>query len=440
MVVTWAYNAGTNTATASGAGSTNFAALVAADVAGGWGKFTADATGTQIICAGKIVVGDGRNALTWVDTNKQVYFTTVLGTNGFHFEIKAKATVTFGTLSDLTTKQTSDGCSFYTNSSTALIWFMFYVSTNGIFYLYSSTAYDYDTTSSYGGFIRCYGTARYWNCQLNLGLNDAVGDLYNTNFQATSLGRIRIAKCTLTVDKITVQKCNIAFYAYQTYIANVSNSLVRGATHIFQSESTSADSHLTNVDSDVWHFDWVGTSTGKIYRQYTFNLEVYDAAGSAIQNADVLLEQQDGTDAFDVDTDATGAIAEQTVSRGYYAQATGDTLQDYGPFKLTVSKAGYQTYVHDGIVLDEKIDWRIYLHPQLSGDAIAGDVMLGKTFYSNDADTKLTGTYTPTQLMEQRTKIRRVENPVDELLLMYTGMLTIENQKLRRNRIEPKPS
>jgi hypothetical protein len=42
--------------------------------------------------------------------------------------------------------------------------------------------------------------------------------------------------------------------------------------------------------------------------------------------------------------------------------------------------------------------------------------------------------------MEQRTKIRRVENPVDELLLMYTGMLTIENQKLRRNRIEPKPS
>jgi hypothetical protein len=55
LVVTWTYNAGTNTATASGAGSTNFAGLVAADVAGGWGKFTADASGTQILCQGKIV-------------------------------------------------------------------------------------------------------------------------------------------------------------------------------------------------------------------------------------------------------------------------------------------------------------------------------------------------------------------------------------------------
>ncbi len=46
MVVTWTYSAASNTAMASGAGSTNFAALVAADTAGGWGKFTADATGT----------------------------------------------------------------------------------------------------------------------------------------------------------------------------------------------------------------------------------------------------------------------------------------------------------------------------------------------------------------------------------------------------------
>lgn len=60
--VTWAYNSTTNVATASGTGTTNFAALVAADTAGGWGKLTADATGTQISCAAKIVIGDGTNA------------------------------------------------------------------------------------------------------------------------------------------------------------------------------------------------------------------------------------------------------------------------------------------------------------------------------------------------------------------------------------------
>jgi hypothetical protein len=40
-----------------------------------------------------------------------------------------------------------------------------------------------------------------------------------------------------------------------------------------------------------------------------------------------------------------GNIATQTVSRGYYDQPHGNTLQDYGPHTLTIIKAGYQTYI-----------------------------------------------------------------------------------------------
>jgi hypothetical protein len=40
-----------------------------------------------------------------------------------------------------------------------------------------------------------------------------------------------------------------------------------------------------------------------------------------------------------VATSGSGDIATQTVSRGYYDQAHGNTLQDYGPHTLTISKA-----------------------------------------------------------------------------------------------------
>ena len=51
--VTWTYNSATNTATASGTGTTNFSELVQADIDGDWGGvYTSDATGTQILCQG----------------------------------------------------------------------------------------------------------------------------------------------------------------------------------------------------------------------------------------------------------------------------------------------------------------------------------------------------------------------------------------------------
>jgi len=48
------------------------------------------------------------------------------------------------------------------------------------------------------------------------------------------------------------------------------------------------------------------------------------------------------------------------VSRGYYDQAHGNTLQDYGPHTLTITKAGYQTYVKK-FVLSAKTSWEIKL-------------------------------------------------------------------------------
>ena len=69
MVVTWTYDAPSNTATASGSGTTNFAALIAADAAGPWNKFVADSTGSQIVCAAKIIIAKRRYVSGYWKTN-----------------------------------------------------------------------------------------------------------------------------------------------------------------------------------------------------------------------------------------------------------------------------------------------------------------------------------------------------------------------------------
>ncbi len=113
----------------------------------------------------------------------------------------------------------------------------------------------------------------------------------------------------------------------------------------------------------VWNIFWVDNALSvinMIYRQYTFNLKVTEQDGTAINGATVTLKDKDDNQVFSVSTAADGTITEQTVTRGYYDQAHGDTLQDYSPHKLIIEKAGFQTYEIQGITM-EKIDWTIKL-------------------------------------------------------------------------------
>ena len=72
------------------------------------------------------------------------------------------------------------------------------------------------------------------------------------------------------------------------------------------------------------------------------------------------LKDNAGSTVFSVTSGQDGKITGQTVSRGYYDQAHGNTLQDYGPHTLTITKTGFQDY-RDTITLDRKIDLEIAL-------------------------------------------------------------------------------
>jgi hypothetical protein len=414
MVVSWAYNAPTNTATGSGAGSTDFVnGLVAADAAGGWGKFTADATGTQIICNAFIVIGDGSTATVFSDSNgKQIMFLngirTAVGQN--LILVKANSTFKIGiylagtrnglygcTIVDL--ESTYYGMIIQPNSDSASCNIELYGSTfvalNQDCRIQAIKCYDCTTIS--GASNGCHFIQSVY-------INTAC-DVNNLH----SLGKAAIRMPRSASTYTNIFGIGIVYGVWFQNSGGVLKGLkldqISGFYSIRTENIGASDCYLINADLPKWTIQWVTAgTTGKVFRQYEFDLTVTDASGTAIENATVLLEQADGTDVFSVSTDASGAIATQTVSRGYYAQATGDTLQDYGPFTLTVSKAGKLTYTHSGIVLDEKIDWRIALD---------------------------SGSYGGTYIETERTVEKQVENPINEGLLLLSANLICQKRRLK---------
>lgn len=425
MVVTWAYNAGTATVTASGAGTTNFAALVAADTAGGWGVFTADASGTQIRSAAtQIVIGDGTNACAFVDTGKEVLFDyTGSGGPTYLIDVAANSSLVLGTLNDAATYDTCNGVDFILMSRYGISDLANRVSSTSAYY-YSCSFSAIPQPGWGGGIMRIQGSAnagttanvRVWNCvfdnQATLYACNEYAEFYNVIVSKTSgtsgLNSLRSS----TINRITIYRCdysitNTGFGVTSTY----RNILSLNATSAFLRQESNNDCYLVNPDVDSRTFTFTGT--GKVYWQYEFDLQT--AAG-----ATVTLTDKDGNVVFSVVADETsGEIDTQTVSRGYYAQSTGDTLQDYGPFTLTISKAGYLTYTHTGIVLDEKIDWRISLMSEADAAAL---------FPSTGGRGQVVIKYV------DREVIKKVEVPTkkEKYALQLCGVLIAQKENMRR--------
>jgi hypothetical protein len=444
LVVTWNYNAGTNTATASGAGSTNFAALVAADTAGGWGKFTADATGTQILCKAKIVLGGGGSSFTFSDLSKQVYFITGLiawGGDSLIYQ-GTGANVTFGELVDASNHATDKGIDFIDGSVDGSYHYLLN-NAAGTTKLYSVSVTAIDTAGAC--YIGLGNNAVQYNCLYRKNVDVAIKgsvDSYNIVLQnpAASGTNIELYSSAGTFNRINIQYGNIGLYTYSTYGFTIKNLLMRGTTYVINPQNWSGTGYIINGDIDNWVFYWSNT-TGKVYRQYEFDLQVCDNAASElagtvvpIEGAEVTLYDQYGTEVFNETSDAAGWIPTQTVSRGYYNQANGNTLQDYGPHFLVVTKAGYEDYMDECIIVEKRTNQISMNVPSVPADlatATPPDVLSGETFFGK-AGSMETGTYQIPALTGPRTIIKRVENPTDEALLMATGVLLIRKRKLTK--------
>lgn len=443
------YDAPSNTITVTGyteGTPCTFTDVYNADVAGGWGVVSLQGT-SQFLFDCKLQIGDWNTATYFADTEKNIMFADGLRTaHNIHLiRVLTYAYVRFGELTDAGLKQTNKGCTFIDLNTAAYY--------GSIIYTYFGNSYVYLYGCSFDATVgdiwvfanRCYNCIFQGWAYLYYSL-----DIFNVFITGGTYG-LRYPQSGGTINNVFFLSSSTAqaLWFRSTYAASATNFYCRknGGYFIWveYAAGTQQDYNIINADTNIWQIGFSSASyTGKVYRQYTFNFQVTDYSGTPIENATVTLKDKDSNEIFSLSTDANGDIAEQTVSKGYYDQAHGNTLQDYGPHTLTVTKAGYipRTRVFD---LTEKVDWVSSMHAQLVGDATPSEVAAGKSFYSNDADTMQTGSYVvPNKLVGDKIRVRtrtvtkKVPLGVEEPLMLYATAHLLKKRRLAKTLIEEK--
>lgn len=127
---------------------------------------------------------------------------------------------------------------------------------------------------------------------------------------------------------------------------------------------------------------WAWTDTWNF--RYGINITIVDKNGDAIEGADVSLSWDTGSDNSTTDVDGRAEVTGLSYT-AYNDNSDGVTVSsyydvsDFKELRLSISKAGYQSYVVDNLTIDEGKNWVIKLS---DGDGTK-NVLYNSTIYNS---------------------------------------------------------
>lgn len=326
---------------------------------------------TQFLFSCKIVIGDGTTLTYFADRNVQVTFFGSGSAGGSNwFDVKLNATVTLGALVSASTYVTDSGIAFLFNFTSNYAYIN--ADTGAILDLYSCSVSGIGCISR----IKGNGIRRIWNF---IGNRFRIGQITNANADFSNLyiappnaeyGLISPLTATMNTIIIRGTPSYLAYFAATCTITNLAGS---GATTKSFDMGGSASMYLINSVLDAWTFNWASDATSKLFRQYTFDLQVTYQNGTEITGANVTIYNNTALIGSWI-TNTTGQIPKQTLSIGFYNKTGADTIYSANPFVLTITANGTATYTQNFSIIAPN-SWIIAMNPDTSGDLVAGFVL-----------------------------------------------------------------
>jgi len=346
--------------------------VYAADVGGGWGVVTENLAGRSYYVAANLVLGDATegNGAAFLSRAQVVAFAA-----GNIFTVTNHSTLTLGA------RYPDDSTGWGRFGSTWLVtmaatWNLIPTSaTAAVFSMYGSTL----TCCGDYTLVQRDGT---WNAR-----NAIIAGEYKTLADANQTTMKLNVKAAATIDWKQVQANN--WHSVQFDGSTMTNfdgvHLHAGYYGIRAAEanSTVTTPRITDsYDDSVYMYGGAGVKTltlvdpayniggsadvtnqdanAIVAEVYTCNIHVVDADGVDLETVNVVCTDEAAAGVFDVNTDAGGDIAEQTITYKQWA-GTSETETAYSPHTFVFTKAGYKALTMENVTVSRPINWRIEL-------------------------------------------------------------------------------
>jgi len=372
------YNAVSNIITVTGFPSDSpcsFWDLYNASNINGWNivkMFPSDNVTFEFGC--RIIIGGISTHTYFIDKNIHITFnSTSISANGHNLiEVKYRGHFTLGQLDNATTKLTSRGVSILAvNSGYTYNSIIYGQHSSADIKLYSCS---FISTSPNSGSLQhrvrgLKNNTPVYNCLFNnvyLELSSVDG------FRITMLeGDCSLSRSTGTFEDIYLEapfSQYIYWYGSETgNLKNIKGIGNKGAYGDIRCLGITVNHNITNGDFDRWRFNWGGSATGEVYRNYEFDLTVTYPNGTVINGTltGARVEIQHFGNNSGIDYNATlnedGSINQTILSMGFYNQTGDDNIYNYNPFNLRIyNVTGYVEY-NGNFTLNKKEDLTISL-------------------------------------------------------------------------------
>lgn len=301
---------------------------------------------------------DAEDATYFLSKWEMIYFVS-----GYEWLVKTGATLAIGILRESKGTQGSKWSLAHGSNAT--------LTSGGAFYLYGSTLeirdqfYVYHLSGGDMVFKDSTISNPAWYSILSFESGLSSFDIQDIYFSETTL---RLKKAPTNMEKISSHHASSGIYI--SFRSNVVSKEMAFTDSISEDIHlhTSANFQLVDPISPPTSFKF-DTAGSYAIEQYTVNIHITDKNGDDIETANVVCTDEAGSGVFDVNTDASGDIAEQTVNYQRW-DGTSEVLTEYSPHDFTISKAGYRTVQINYNFSDGKVDWEIELD---DGDTVIYD-------------------------------------------------------------------
>lgn len=324
----------------------NMADMQTANDGGGWGVMTNPFAGVYIIDA-NVDFGDGATATYFTSKDGEM----VYGKDGEYFSVLANATLQLG-------RKISEQ------------------SRDSVFWSFQIEDGKFCLT---GSILKVYGSVIDFRSPAKLAYifeteikQSIITNVAYTVFKSSSTvisGQVYFTvssiRFTNSPSDINDVHCNAGYYGIyaahtgkEITVRNISST--NNTIDIAAGGSSGSNINVIDPVNSIQTVQITGVEDAWIKEQYTVNINVKKADGTNLAGVNVKCFDKDDNEAFSVNTDANGDIAEQTVTYKKW-EGTDETLTEYTPHKFVVSKTGYETLEIENYTVDRPVieNWQM---------------------------------------------------------------------------------